>query len=60
MEESQTANIWQDITQLAQDAQLELSAQLPMISNDNFSLFEAMSAVEVCLCLYLSYVAYFD
>ena len=51
MSEDQPLVTWLDITQLAQDAKLELSAQLPMISTESFSLLEAMSAVEVCLVL---------
>ena len=58
--------MWQDITQLCKDSATELNYQMPMINIDDFSLHDAMSAVEVmnvnifvrilCIVYSISYV----
>ena len=39
--------MWEDITQQIRDASSCLSDSNPMVYSENFSLFEAMSAIEV-------------
>jgi hypothetical protein len=45
--------MWSDITQLCRDAAKELNHKNPMINIDDFSLHDAMSAVEVWVDVYV-------